>query len=563
MYLRRTILSLALIAYLFCTTLAQQAQDNGRGTLNLEPLNPGDDGGTPEEQCTDRRTVTGRCNNPTHKEWGSARQPLYSYVTGSSSKEPTGADLKSPRLISNILCKQTGNVYSRRGLSEMVTFFGQFLDHSIVASSADPGNPMPISIPIDDPIFSNFSNGELPFDRNVRGPVEEGREAERPINSLSAFVDLATVYGSGVVRTKALRAFNGNGFLETSDGNFLPINTAGLFNAPSKNSAFFLAGDHRANEHPVLTSLHVLFLREHNLLASELKRVFPGWDDEELFETARQINIAQFQQIVFDEFYPVLTGRKLKVYEGFKKDINPGISDIFSTAAYRVGHTMVGNGINRRGPGNRFMPPIDFTNMFFRPVDVMREGVEPFIRGAIYNKGQEVDLSVVDGLRNFLFTKISEEKGFDLIAVNMQRGRDHAIPSYNEIRAMFGLPKWTSFGQISRSLSVQSKLQTAYDTVNQIEAWVGMVAEDHEENASMGETMIAVWEAEFLRLRDGDRHFRRQWKAIPEEVFTNMPRVRSMMFEQELLRSIILRNTNINPSDIRASVWKSRKVNRF
>lgn len=549
---------LVLAASFLSLAHGQAGRPNGEGTDPLKPLKPGDDGGPKKgpETCSKKyRTFDGRCNNPKRKEWGSTRQPLYSYVRGSSSKKPRGGDLDSPRLISNKISKQDGNVFSRRGLSEMVTFFGQFLDHTIVAASANADDPFHIDIPPEDPIFANFS-GKLTFHRNIRGPVKEGRRAERPINSLTSFVDLDAVYGPDPVRTKSLRSFR-RGRMETSGGNMLPINTAGLFNAPTKQSTFFLAGDHRANEHPVLTSLHTIFLREHNLLAKELRRVFPGWSEEDLFETARQINIAQFQKIVFDEFYPVLTGRKLKPYTGFKKKVNPGISDIFSTAAYRVGHTMVGNAISMRGPGNSPLPSIPFMAMFFKPVDVMKGGVEPFLRGAAYNPAQEVDLLVHDSLRNFLFTRIPQEIGFDLIAMNIQRGRDHAIPTYNEIRKIFGLRLRKSFEEISSSRIVQSKLLDAYKTVDKIEAWPGLMAEDHEAGASMGETMLAVWEAEFLRLRDGDRFFYRQWNVIPKEVFDNVPRIRSALFTKELLRSIIIRNTNIKPSEFRGSIWKS------
>lgn len=561
MSVRYCLLTLTLITSLFSVSRGQAGRPNGRDTLPLKPLPPGDDGGDKNEVCSKTiRTLDGRCNNPKKKEWGAIRQPLFSYTRGFSSKKPTGGDLKSARMISNMISKQNGDVLNRRRLSEMVTFFGQFLDHTIVSASANSKDQMNIPIPSDDPVFTNFSSGPLagffPFDRNFRGPVKEGRRAERPINSLTSFVDLDSVYGPDLKRNKAIRSFK-NGLMDTSKGDLLPMNNPGQFNAPTKEPGFFLAGDHRANEHPVLTSLHTIFLREHNSLAKELKRAFPDWKDDELYETARQINIAQFQKIVFEEFYPVMTGRKLKPYSGFRKKVNPGVSDIFSTAAYRVGHTMVGNGIQRRGPGNKRLAPIRFTKMFFRPLDVMREGVEPFLRGAMYNRAQEVDLLVHDSLRNFLFKEIPAEKGFDLIAFNLQRGRDHAIPTYNRIRKIFGLKVRTSFDQISKSRTVQSKLLNAYGTVDKIEAWPGLMAETHVRGASMGETMLAVWEAEFIRLRDGDRFFYLRKNVIPEEVLDKIPRIRANLRGRELLRALIIKNSKVKPSEIGKSVWKS------
>jgi hypothetical protein len=42
-----------------------------------------------------------------------------------------------------------------------------------------------------------------------------------------------------------------------------------------ETSADFVAGDHRANEHPFLSSLHTVFMREHNRIAKLLKEYLP------------------------------------------------------------------------------------------------------------------------------------------------------------------------------------------------------------------------------------------------------------------------------------------------
>ena len=415
---------------------------------------------------------------------------------------------------------------------------------------------MDIPIPTDDPVFANFS-GALNFQRSVRGAVEGREQDERPINTLSSAVDLAAIYGSDKLRADALRLFK-DGKLHVSHGNMLQVNDVGMRNAPTNNDKFYLSGDHRANEHPILTSFHTLFVREHNRLCDELKVAFPSWSDDDYFKVARKLNGAVFQKIVYNEFFPTMTGRYLPPYSGFKPWVNPTVSDIFSTAAFRVGHTMVGNGINRRGKGMAEMKSFRMQEMFFRPKDVMKEGIEPFFRGAIYNRAQEVDMFVHDSLRNFLFTGIPEEKGFDLVALNIQRGRDHALPSYNEIRRLFKLKPVRKFRQISRNPSVQSALATAYGSVDKVEAWAGMVAEDHVAGASMGKTMMRVWKAEFQRLRDGDRFFYQSWQLIPYELYRRMPHMKRLLFGKESLREVILRNTDITEAEIGRSVWRSQ-----
>lgn len=539
---------------------AQILRPNGENADQLDPVEPGNDEfqERKKKECrTIFRTFDGTCTNNQNKLWASAGTPHYSYVHQSSSKTPTGHGLPSPRLISNVLSTQTTDIFNARGMSELVVYFAQFLDHTIVATASNELESMPIPIPSYDPIFQNFTKGELPFQRSVRGIVPNSGGAERPVNLLSSAIDLATLYSSNQDRINALRAFK-DGQMKTSEGNMLPLNTEGLVNAPTKEAKYYLSGDHRANEHPVLTAFHTLFLREHNLLAKDLKKAFPSWNDWRLFNMARQINIVQFQKITFEEFLPTMTGRRLPKYQGYNEHVNPTLSDIFTTAAYRVGHTMVPNQITRKGPNMSKMPSIPFTKMFFRKTSVLTEGVEPFIRGAIYRKAQEVDVLVSSSIRNHLFTGIPQEKGFDLIALNIQRSRDHAIPSYNTIRKMFGRSRARTFQQITSNLALQSRLATLYGSPDKVEAWVGLMAEDHMRGASMGPTLYRVWRSEFRRIRDGDVFFYKRPNVIPHEVWAKVHRVREIMFESSTMKQIILRNTAIKKSEIRGSVWKGR-----
>ena len=74
-----------------------------------------------------------------------------------------------------------------------------------------------------------------------------------------------------------------------------------------------------------------------------------GAEDELIFQTARWIVIAEYQNIIFNEFIPLVIGNDaMKEYRLFtnisteyNETINPTIHNGFQTAAARFGHSMV------------------------------------------------------------------------------------------------------------------------------------------------------------------------------------------------------------------------------
>lgn len=481
--------------------------------------------------------------------WGQARFAQFSYDEGSSSAVPTGQNLKSAREISNIVCAQSSNTVNKHGLNELFTFFGQFLDHNFAATPESKDEHFDIDVPASDP---NLSIKKLPFRRSTRGLTGVGQNV-RPINTLPSAVDLVAVYGPDKERNRELLELDSGGKLtgklKTSGGDLLPLNQRGLVNSPDTSSRYFVAGDHRANEHPVLTSIHTIFLREHNRLVDLIQERDRSLSGERLYEYARKLNVAQFQKIVYEEFYPAIIRTPLPPYRGFKRSANPTISDIFAGAAFRVGHTLVGQEIPRRGFSGP-LSPIKMPNTFFRLAsEYSSDELDNLFRGVANSPAQEVDSKVVNLLRNFLFTNVPGEEGFDLVARNIQRGRDHALPKFNEIRSLFKLRRATSFSRISKDSETADRLARAYDgNVDDVEAFVGLISESHKRGSGMGATMEAVWKAEFTRLRDGDQFFYLNMKKFP-------PAVRSkLVFELARLRArslstfreLIVRNSGVS-----------------
>ena len=72
------------------------------------------------------------------------------------------------------------------------------------------------------------------------------------------------------------------------------------------------------------------------------------------------------------------------------------------------------------------------------------------------------------------------------------------------MRVAYGLPAVTRFDQITSNTGVQDKLRLLYQNVDNIDLWVGMLAEDHVGGGSTGRLVRAGLIDQFTRLRDGD-----------------------------------------------------------
>lgn len=456
---------------------------------------------------SDNRTIDGTRNNLDNPRWGAAGEILLRKAKSAYADNISalgGTNRPNSREISNVLCTQKQNITNSKNLSEYIWAWGQFLDHELdLTEKAIPEEDCSIVVPKSDP---NYAGRMIPFSRSVYDPstgTSQGNSRQQ-INQITSYIDASNVYGSSQERASALRTFSG-GRLKSSpgpDGPLLPQNDCNLLNAGGTDHSFYLAGDIRANEHVVLLSMHTLFVREHNRLCKEIEQKNPSFDDEKIYQRARKIVGALMQVITYNEFLPALLGNNaISPYSGYDNTIDAGVSNEFSTACYRVGHSMLSSNIPLKGPKK-----LPLREGFFRPAIIGKMGIEPFLEGLAFSKMQQIDTRIVDEVRTFLFRRVNENANelLDLAALNIQRGRDHGIADYNICRQDFGLSPKKTFQDISSDPSVVKGLQSLYGNVNDIDAWVGGLSEDHVANAAVGELIYTVLVDQFTRSRDGD-----------------------------------------------------------
>ncbi len=512
------------------------------GTYTLDELR-GD--GIPVDPEPEYRTIDGTDNNTDDTELGSTDEELIrlaavEYADGIS--DPAGDDRPSAREISNVVADQVTTETNHLGLSDVTWLWGQFIDHDIsISENADPAEPFNIPVPEGDPEFDPQSTGTVEIGLN-RTVFEDGSEPREQINQITSWIDGSMVYGSDDVRAAALREFDGGRLLLTDDG-LMPLNDAGLPNASITGSAeeqatLFLAGDVRANENAALTAMHTLWVREHNRIADELAANDPDLSDEQVYQQAREVVIAQIQAITYNEYLPALLGDTVvPEYSGYDSSVDPTIANEFSTAAYRFGHSMLSNELQRLNNDGTVIEAgnLELKDAFFNAQNIVDHGIDSLLKGVASQTANEVDTQVVDGVRNFLFGPPGAG-GFDLAALNIQRGRDHGVADYNQTRTDLGLAPAYDFSDITSDVTVQNKLKDLYGSVDNIDLWVGGLAEDHVNGSTLGETFTSILMDQFMRLRDGDRFWYEY--ALDDSTVTQI--------DSTTLADVIERNTDVN-----------------
>ncbi len=501
-------------------------------------------------------------DNPT---WGMTNDSLIfntpvAYTDGVS--EPAGKNRPNPRVISNTLFVQDKFMKNEKNLSDYMFIWGQFIDHDMTLVTDDASQPFYIQVPIYDPWMDPFGSGSaiIPMSRSNSYPGT-GTSLQNPrkfANAITAYMDASVVYGSTDQEAAWIRTFS-NGKLKTSAGNLLPYNTltGELGSEIDPNTPFmdmrgstekhFVAGERRVNENPLLTSIHTIFVREHNLQCDKIRSRHPEWTDEQIYQRARKIIGGFIQNITFTEWFNSLTGSQLPDYSGYNSKINPQISNLFSAAGFRLGHTLINSVIMRMDQTSHHMgnSEMRLADAFFKP-SLIREndGIEYFIKGSCYQSHQRFDTKIIDDLRNMLFGPVGAG-GLDLAAINIQRGRERGLADYNTLRKSYGLEVYTSFKQITDDPKAVMDLYNLYNgDIDNIDPFVGLLAEKHKPNSNVGELMEAVLSEQFIRLRDGDPFY---FLSDPELAIDEIYEIANTKFGD-----IVRRNTNMNniPRDI-------------
>jgi peroxidase len=434
-------------------------------------------------------------------------------------------DGPNARLISNVISGGTGaNGQNAQTIdptaSAWLYVFGQFVDHDIdLEETPETTAAINIVVPPNDPVFSPGTT--IAMTRDIRDP-----NTNTIVNTVAGYLDLSQLYGVDTADAAALR--NPDGTLLSSDNSLaLPV-----------VDDQFITGDPRVMENPELTALTILFMREHNYWVGQLKSANPNWTGDQLYNMAKAITTAEYQNIIYKEYLPIMIGPVLGPYNGYNPNVNAQVTQEFSTAAFRCGHSQVSDeqeGLDNSG--NVVFSESLYDGFFNTPEVDESNGIDALIRSLGVDNSQYTDVYCVATLRDLLFAGLvgGDIDEMDLIAIDIQRQRDVGLGTLNQTRRALGMPPYTSFAQLTADPILQQSFQSLYGTIDNVDLFMGGLAERHAPGSQVGPTFQAIIAMQFAALRTGDRFF---WQNEPFD-----PQLANQIANTTLTQ-IVLRNTD-------------------
>lgn len=482
------------------------------------------------------RTFDGTCNNLEKSNLGAANTPYrrilkttYKDGVHEPPKSLNNSELPDSRKIRLKLFPDADILDPVLSLANMV--YGQFIAHDCAFTLHQPGtccpnlshsdSCLPLKISSDDPRNSIFKLNqtcmEMPRSRTDNCDLKP----RQIINSVTSYFDCSHIYGADNATAKSLRSFKDGKLLSqfVNGSEFPPSVKTGCSKCVTSKAVHCFKGDSRINQQPWLTSLHVLFLREHNRIAAILKSLNPKWDDEKLFQTSRKIIIAIHQYITYQQWLPYVVGEKMMqnkhLYvrdDGYHSNdydstIDPSLILSFNTGCFRNFHTMIRSEIPLFSSPTKQESTTPLSKWYLNP-DLVVSSFEKILLGISSGQQQKADNHYSAETTEKLF-RFCNPFGNDLSALDIQRSKDHGTPTYNSARQYCGIEKAYYFKDFAPLISPTNaqKIREIYEFPDDVPLKVGAALEELEIGALAGRTCNCLLAEQFRILKFGDRYF--------------------------------------------------------
>lgn len=279
-----------------------------------------------------------------------------------------------------------------------------------------------------------------------------------------------------------------------------------------------------------------------------------AWDQDKMFNAAKLVVEMEYQHAAVDQ-YARNVSPNIQEFGAYSTEVDSAISLEYSQAAFRFGHSTLRETIDTIDPSGGLTGKImgyALKAAFLAPDKFADVGPSAIILGMSHQQMNEVDEFVTPALNQGLL-----DQPLDLAAINIARGRDLGIPTLNDVRHTLGYSEYTSWNDFGQNMQHPSSLANfiaayAFDgdlqkaqtlvgivdgsvaagtlgisldqaygfmngdeavggvgtlAFNQIDTWLGGLAEVHQPGGLLGETFDRIFVDQIEKLMDGDRFY--------------------------------------------------------
>lgn len=434
----------------------------------------------------------------------------------------------------------------------------QFMVHDWVSHGENaPANPFLLPLAANDPFGKEMIILRTQPDASF---TDADRGSGIPVsfqNENSHWWDGSQIYGNNQADQNKLRSFQDGKLLLATNGR-LPIDADGVEIAGFKRN-WWLG----------LDLMHQLFVQEHNSIADRLKASYPLWNDQQLFDHARLVNVAVMAKIHTVEWTPGILnnpilkqgmdanwygfdsagGTKVDPLKFIKDPVLDGIvggktenygipyslTEEF-TSVYRL-HSLLPESLDIRAneDGHALeMIPVEKTRDSDAHAFLDRLSMtDLFYSMGTQHPGQLTLNNYPKFMQNLSIPVVGK---MDLGTTDLVRDRERGVPRYNEFRRLLNLHPISKFEDLTDDPVVLEKLHRLYGNVEKIDLLIGTLAESHRPDGfGFGETQFQIFLLMASRRLESDRFFTTDFRA---EVYTpeGLAWVQKSNFKTVLLR---------------------------
>lgn len=466
----------------------------------------------------DYRSTDGMWNDLAHPKMGAAETNFGRNVCPADCLPEPKHELRAPnpRTVSHALLTRE-KLIPATSLNVLAAAWLQFEVHDWFSHGknekrdpyvfpVEPGDPWPLE--------------NVTIERTRRGDVAGVFRSED-----THWWDGSQIYGSNAQQQTLLR----DGARLKIQGGTIPADLISHFDFSGQQAGFWTGW----------AVLHTLFALEHNAICEYLeRREKRAWDEEELFQTARLINVALMAKIHTTEWTPAViahrtTQRGMRMnWWGISERLRRSIGRVSSSemisgivgsptdhhgvpyslteefvAVYRM-HPLIPDDFVFRSPVGGVSPRhMRLTELRTkRAIPILKEIGMPT---ALYSFGTSHPGAIT--LHNYPQTLQSferEGKLFDLAAVDIFRDRERGVPRYNDFRRAFHRAPVRDFEQLSVNPLWVEEIRAIYgDDIDKVDLMIGLYTEPRPKGFAFSDTAFRVFLLMASRRLKSDRFF--------------------------------------------------------